>query len=161
MILFIGCHARLMRLMSPLTLPSTHPFLPVPHNNILQKILFCCWGGGGVVLNFQNILKHNVRGNYNIFLLQLYEVCVESTLQLFLQFGIILFKIFLTFPGSYEFLDESSYYLDIISITTSTFAIIWGLSSYKINVTQTEQKICDKFVLMVRSSVDIIARLKH
>ncbi len=44
---------------------------------------------------------------------------------------------------------------------TSTFTIIWGISSYKINVTQTEQKICDKFVLMVRSSVDIVARLKH
>ena len=93
------------------------------------------------------------------FVLQLYEVCVESTLQLFLQSGIILFKIFLTTPGTYEFMDDSSYYLDIISITTSTFTIIWGLSSYKINVTQIEPKILDKLVLMVRSSVDIIARL--
>ena len=91
----------------------------------------------------------------------MYEVCIESTMQLFLQTGIVLFKVFLTTPGTYEFLDDSSYYLDIISITTSIFSLLWGLSSFKINVTQKEQRIFDKFVLMVRSSVDIIARYDH
>ena len=89
----------------------------------------------------------------------MYEVCVESTMQLLLQFGILSFKLFLTEAGSYDFLDDSSYFVDIISIVTSILSILWGLSSFKINVTQIEPKILDKFVLMVRSSVDIIARL--
>ena len=80
-------------------------------------------------------------------------------MQLFLQYGILSFKIFLTEAGSYDFLDDSSYIIDIMSITTSTLSILWGLSSFKINVTQIEQKILDKLFLMIRSYVDIIARL--
>ena len=91
----------------------------------------------------------------------MYEVCIESTMQLFLQTGILLFNVFLTTPGTYEFQDDSSYILDIISITTSISSLLWGLSSFKINVTQKEQSNYDKFVLMVRSSVDIIGRYDH
>ena len=91
----------------------------------------------------------------------MYEVCIESTMQLFLQTGILLFKVFLTTPGTYEFQDDSSYNWDIISITTSMSSLLWGLSSFTINVIQKEQSNNDKFVLMVSSSLDIIARYAH
>ena len=88
----------------------------------------------------------------------MYEVCVESTMQLFLQSGILLFKVFYTEPATHDFMVKSSYVLDIVSITTSGTTMLWGLSSYKINVTQTEPKLSDKFILMFRSYVDIMAR---
>ncbi len=88
----------------------------------------------------------------------MYEVCLESTLQLFLQSGVLLFQLFYTEPETYEFQKEKSYVLDLVSITTSVMSILYGLSSFKINVTQIEPKSLDKIVLMFRSSVDIIAR---
>ncbi len=101
---------------------------------------------------FKNVL------DLNNFLLQVYEVCVESTMQLFLQSGILLFKVYYTEPAKHDFMDESSYVLTIFSITTSGTTMLWGLSSYKINVTQAEPKLSDKFILMLRSYMDIIAR---
>ena len=88
----------------------------------------------------------------------MYEVCVESTMQLFLQSGILLFKVYYTEPATHDFMDESSYGWDIVSITTSGTTMLWGLSSFKINVTQAEPKLSHKFILMFRSYVDIIAR---
>ena len=88
----------------------------------------------------------------------MYEVCLESTLQLFLQSGVLLFQLFYTEPGTYEFQKEKSYVLDLVSIGTSAISLLYGLSSFKINVTQIEPKALDKIVLMFRSSVDIIAR---
>ena len=88
----------------------------------------------------------------------MYEVCIESTLQLFLQSGVLLFQLFYTEPGSYDFMNEKSYVMDLVSITTSITTMLYGLASFKINVTQIEPKPLDKIVLMIRSSVDIIAR---
>ena len=89
----------------------------------------------------------------------MYEVCLESTLQLFLQSGVLLFQLFYTEPGTYEFQKEKSYVLDLVSITTSVMSILYGLSSFKINVTQAKPNFSDKLVLMIRSSFDIIPRL--
>ncbi len=91
---------------------------------------------------------------------QVYEISIESTLQIILQTGVLLFQLFSIEPLSYDFLDEKGYTTDIISITTSFVSIMWGLSSYKINVSMKEPKIFDKVILMVRSSVEIIARLE-
>ena len=88
----------------------------------------------------------------------MYEVCIESLLQLFLQSGVLLFQLFYTEPGTYDFMNENSYILDLVSISTSGISLVYGLSSLKINVTQIEPKPLDKIVLMFRSSVDIIAR---
>ena len=83
---------------------------------------------------------------------------MEAILQFFLQTGVLLYKLFYTAPSEFEFMKEDDYTMELVSITTSFISILWGLSSFKINVTQTEPKFLDKLVLMVRSSVDIIAR---
>ena len=88
----------------------------------------------------------------------MYEISTEATLQFFLQSGVLLYKLFYTAPSQFEFMKEDDYTVELVSITTSFISILWGLSSYKINVTQREPKFLDKLVLMVRSSVDIIAR---
>ncbi len=88
----------------------------------------------------------------------MYEICIESTMQIILQTGVFLFQLFSSDPMSIDILDKKDHTTEIISITTSFISILWGLSSYKINVIQTEPKFLDKFLLMVRSSVDIIAR---
>ena len=79
-------------------------------------------------------------------------------MQIILQTGVFSFQLFSSDPMSIDFMLNKDYTIEIISITTSLISILWGLSSYKINVSQTEPKFFDKFVLMVRNSVDIIAR---
>ena len=88
----------------------------------------------------------------------MYEISIEATLQIILQTAILLFKLFNNEPSTLEFLHDQDYTMQIISITTSFVSILYGLCSYKINVIQQEQKLKDKFVLMIRNSADIIAR---
>ena len=70
-----------------------------------------------------------------------------------------MFQLYSSEPLSIDYSEQKDYTLEIRSITTSYLSILWGLSSYKINVSQREPKLLDKFVLMVRSSVDITVRL--
>ncbi len=93
------------------------------------------------------------------FLLQVYEISIEATFQFFLQSGVLLYEMFYTNPSEFDFMLRKDHTLEIVSIFTSFLSIMWGLSSFKINVTQAEPKFLDKLVLMLRSSVDIIARL--
>ncbi len=82
-------------------------------------------------------------------------------MQLVLQSGVLFFQLFYTEPGTYDYMNENSYILDLVSISTSGISLVYGLSSFKINVIRNEPKPLDKIVLMIRSSVDIIARYGH
>ena len=70
-------------------------------------------------------------------------------MQIILQTGILLFQLFSSDPMSLDFMANKDYTIEIISITTSLISILWGLSSYKINVSQKEPKFFDKLVLIV------------
>ena len=89
----------------------------------------------------------------------MYEICIESTLQFFLQTGVLLYKNFYSSPSEFDFMKSNDHTVEIVSISTSFLSIMWGLSSLKINVTQAKPNFSDKLVLMIRSSFDIIPRL--